>query len=47
MGKAENRIKGEEHGMSLQNQVIIEWIITKHHDDVSFAERLEHVVKTQ
>ncbi|TCN26514.1 hypothetical protein [Mesobacillus foraminis] len=33
--------------MSLQSQVIIEWTIRKHYNDVSFAERLEHVIKAQ
>ena len=33
--------------MSLQNQVIIEWTIITHYNDVSFAERLEHVIKAQ
>ncbi|WP_121610815.1 hypothetical protein [Mesobacillus foraminis] len=33
--------------MSLQNQVIIEWTIRKHYNDVSFAERFEHVIKAQ
>lgn len=33
--------------MSLQNQVIIEWTIRKYYNDVSFAERLEHVIKAQ
>lgn len=33
--------------MILQNQVIIEWTIAKHYDDISFAKRLEHVVKAQ
>jgi uncharacterized protein with WD repeat len=33
--------------MSLQNQLIIEWTIITHYDDVSFAERLERVIKAQ
>ncbi|MBM7602624.1 hypothetical protein JOC75_000594 [Metabacillus crassostreae] len=33
--------------MSLQNQLIIEWTIIIHYDDVSFAERLEHLIKAQ
>ena len=33
--------------MSLQNQVIIEWTIITHYNDVSFAERLEHVINAQ
>ena len=33
--------------MSLQNQIIIEWTIRTHYNDVSFAERIEHVIKAQ
>ncbi|RFB09442.1 hypothetical protein DZB84_24370 [Bacillus sp. HNG] len=33
--------------MSLQNQVIIEWTIRTYYEDVSIAERLEHIIKAQ
>lgn len=33
--------------MRIQNQIIIEWTIIKHYDDVTFAERLGQVVKAQ
>jgi hypothetical protein len=33
--------------MSLQNQIIVEWTIITHYEDVSFAERLERVIKAQ
>lgn len=33
--------------MRLQNQLIVEWSIRKHYDDVTFAERLGQLVKLQ
>ncbi|MGM0867570.1 MAG: hypothetical protein ACQEWF_23240 [Bacillota bacterium] len=33
--------------MRIQNQIIVEWTIVRHYDDVSFAQRLGQVVKLQ
>ncbi|KGR74716.1 hypothetical protein [Ureibacillus sinduriensis] len=33
--------------MRIQNQIIVEWTIAKHYDDVPFGERLGRVLKLQ
>ena len=33
--------------MRLKNQIIVEWTLVKHYEDVSFVQRLEHVIKAQ
>ncbi len=33
--------------MRLKNQIIVEWTLVKHYEDVSFVQRLEHVITAQ